>query len=111
MVPIVELIEDHLEVRVLNYSTGGCLNLNYCLGTSGAAVKKVEMDGVGDVNGVPLFEYDVDAHDKPWKLPGKIMYNCNFKDTIKCDVYMIIRTLFCCFNIILCVRIICILNN
>ena len=28
------------------------------------------MDGVGEVNGVPLFEYDVDAHDKPWKLPG-----------------------------------------
>ena len=28
------------------------------------------MDGVGEVNGVPLFDYDVDAHDKPWKLPG-----------------------------------------
>lgn len=28
------------------------------------------MEGVGEVNGVPLFEYDVDAHDKPWKLPG-----------------------------------------
>ena len=28
------------------------------------------MDGVGEVNGVPLFEYDVDTHDKPWKLPG-----------------------------------------
>ncbi|XP_065886306.1 pre-mRNA 3'-end-processing factor FIP1-like isoform X1 [Dysidea avara] len=38
--------------------------------TSGAPAKKVEMDGIGDVNGVPLFEYDVDAHDKPWKLPG-----------------------------------------
>jgi len=60
----------------------------YSLGTSGAApVKKVEMDGVGDVNGVPLFEYDVDAHDKPWKLPGKIMYNCSIKDTVKWDIY------------------------
>ena len=31
------------------------------------------MDGVGEVNGVPLFEYDVDTHDKPWKLPGTII--------------------------------------
>ena len=39
-------------------------------GTSGQTLKKADMDGVGEVNGVPLFEYDVDAHDKPWKLPG-----------------------------------------
>lgn len=65
----VELTEDHLEV-----CASFCIPLivlNGTLGTSGAPLKKVEMDGVGDVNGVPLFEYDVDAHEKPWKLPGK----------------------------------------
>ena len=63
-------------------SAGKWFNLNCSVGTSGAPAKKVEMDGIGDVNGVPLFEYDVDAHDKPWKLPGKIMYSCIIKDTI-----------------------------
>jgi hypothetical protein len=37
-----------------------------------APVKGVNVDGVGTVNGVNIYEYDLDtgSEDKPWRKPG-----------------------------------------
>jgi len=37
------------------------------------AGKGVDMDAVGNVNGVPVYEFDLDTlkvEDKPWRKPG-----------------------------------------
>lgn len=38
-----------------------------------APAKGVNVDGVGTVNGVNIYEYDLDtgSEDKPWRKPGK----------------------------------------
>ena len=37
-----------------------------------APAKGVNVDGVGTVNGVNIYEYDLDtgSEDKPWRKPG-----------------------------------------
>lgn len=36
----------------------------------GAVVKKVDVDAVPQVGGQSLLDYDLEAADKPWRLPG-----------------------------------------
>jgi len=36
------------------------------------AGKGVDMDAVGNINGVPVYECDLDSVDKPWRKPGMV---------------------------------------
>jgi len=39
------------------------------------ASKGVDLDAVGSINGVPVYEFDIDSlkvEDKPWRKPGDI---------------------------------------
>jgi len=41
------------------------------------AGKGVDMDAVGNINGVPVYEFDLDGlkvEDKPWRKPGMLGY-------------------------------------
>lgn len=42
-----------------------------------APAKGVNVDGVGTVNGVNIYEYDLDtgSEDKPWRKPGKTVFH------------------------------------
>ena len=50
-------------------------------GGSGAktAVKGIDMDAVGSINGTPVYEFDLDGlkvEDKPWRKPGNVVCFC-----------------------------------
>ena len=44
-----------------------------CIFILPAPAKGVNVDGVGNVNGVNIYEYDLDtgSEDKPWRKPGE----------------------------------------
>lgn len=42
-------------------------------GEAAAAQSKLNLDVVGQVDGVSVFDYDVEAADKPWRQPGTDM--------------------------------------
>lgn len=39
-------------------------------GEVAAAQSKLNLDAVGQVDGVPIYDYDIEAADKPWRQPG-----------------------------------------
>lgn len=44
--------------------------------TSTGTTKGVDVDAVGTINGVPTYDFDLDglqADDKPWRKPGKLL--------------------------------------
>jgi len=50
-------------------------------GTGGSgskpASKGIDMDAVGNINGVPVYEFDLDGlkvEDKPWRKPGTLSF-------------------------------------
>lgn len=43
-------------------------------GGTGPGLKGVDVEGEGQVNGIPLYEFSLDTlrdEDKPWRKPGK----------------------------------------
>ena len=42
-----------------------------CAGTGGTLARKVDLEAVPQINGQPIFEVDLEAADKPWRLPGE----------------------------------------
>ena len=40
------------------------------VGEAGTQQNKLNLDAVGQVDGVPIYDYDVEAADKPWRQPG-----------------------------------------
>ena len=36
---------------------------------------KINLGEIGQVNGVPIFQYDMNSSDKPWKQPGVLFCN------------------------------------
>lgn len=47
------------------------------------AGKGVDLDAVGNINGVPVYEFDLDGlkvEDKPWRKPGMLFFCdiCNY---------------------------------
>ena len=57
----------------------------FCVtGASGSGTKPagkgVDMDAVGNINGVPVYEFDLDGlkvEDKPWRKPGTSIFCCH----------------------------------
>jgi len=55
----------------------------FCV-TAGAGTKPagkgIDMDAVGNINGVPVYEFDLDGlkvEDKPWRKPGMLCSKTN----------------------------------
>lgn len=51
--------------------------------------KGVDLDAVGNINGVPVYEFDIDSlkvEDKPWRKPGDFPIQSNLFDTLVTDV-------------------------
>jgi len=53
-------------------------DMMFCV-TAGAGTKPagkgIDMDAVGNINGVPVYEFDLDGlkvEDKPWRKPGML---------------------------------------
>jgi hypothetical protein len=43
-------------------------------GTAAGAQKGVDVEGVGTINGIPAYDFDLEtlqADEKPWRKPGK----------------------------------------
>ena len=43
-------------------------------GEAVAPQSKLNLEAVGQVDGVPIYDYDIEAADKPWRQPGMPMY-------------------------------------
>jgi len=53
----------------------------YLLGAGASSTKPagkgVDMEAVGNINGVPVYEFDLDGlkvEDKPWRKPGNLCF-------------------------------------
>lgn len=42
----------------------------FFLATGSSAVKRVDLEAIPQVGGQSLLDFDLDATDKPWRLPG-----------------------------------------
>ena len=55
-------------------------------GAPSALTKKVDLDTIPQIKGQSIFEYDTEAADKPWKLPGKCSFLLSIDFTLNVSV-------------------------
>jgi len=64
--------------------------------------KGVDMDAVGNINGVPVYEFDLDGlkvEDKPWRKPGMQCFCATYLTV--CGGYSMLLEIFVLFSCVL----------